>query len=185
MENFAWEESVVPWISKHIETGEPLPQETLERLRASRVFQAGMHMARQLEFGLFDLTLHSNYDPAVGPRIAETLKAVRDTVTVTPYPEYNRLAHAFDHIFGGGYAAGYYSYKWAEVLAADAYGAFEEAGIFDDETAKRFLDAVLSVGGTVDIADAFAVFRGRAPDPEALLRQCGIEPVGDAAGDTA
>ncbi|MFQ5635213.1 MAG: M3 family metallopeptidase [Gammaproteobacteria bacterium] len=174
MENFAWQPEVVTMISGHYESGDPLPGELLKRLRASRVFHAGLHMARQLELALFDLRLHAEYDPAAGADVTALLEDVREQVAVVRQPEFNRLAHAFSHIFGGGYAAGYYSYKWAEVLAADAWSAFEEHGIFDSRTADRFRRVILEIGGTRDIGAAFADFRGRAPSIEPLLSQSGI-----------
>jgi oligopeptidase A len=130
---------------------------------------------------LFDFQLHANYDPELGGRIAAVLAEVRAEVGVTPVPEWNRFAHSFGHVFAGGYAAGYYSYKWAEVLAADAFAAFEEQGVFDRATAQRFLDAILARGGSCDPLDAFVKFRGRRPDVRALLRQSGMEAPGDIA----
>ena len=184
MENFAWQPDIVRTLSRHHQTGEPLPDELLERLCASRSFQAGLQMARQLEFALFDLRMHAEYDPRRGGRIDQILEQVRRQVAVVRHPEYNRFPHAFSHIFGGGYAAGYYSYKWAEILAADAWSAFEARGIFDPELARRFRETILEVGGSVDIADAFRAFRGREPRVEPLLIQHGILPpesVNDAA----
>ncbi len=184
MENFAWQPEIVRTLSRHHQTGEPLPDELLERLCASRSFQAGLQMARQLEFALFDLRMHAEYDPRRGGRIDQILEQVRRQVAVVRHPEYNRFPHAFSHVFGGGYAAGYYSYKWAEILAADAWSAFEAHGVFDPELAGRFRQAILEVGGSVDIADAFRAFRGREPRVEPLLIQHGILPpesVNDAA----
>jgi len=180
-ENYAWQPDVLQRISRHVETGAALPQSLQERLIQTRSFQAGLQMVRQLEFSLFDFKLHVGYDPALGGRIAEVLAEVRAAVTVTPIPEWNRFAHSFGHVFAGGYAAGYYGYKWAEVLAADAFGAFEEQGVFDRATAQRFLDAILARGGSRDALDAFIEFRGRRPDVRALLRQNGIEPRADIA----
>jgi oligopeptidase A len=172
MENFAWEPEVIKLISGHYRTRDPLPAEVLERLQASRIFQAGLQMLRQLEFSLFDLRLHAEYDD--NTEIMALLGAVRERVAVVRIPEFNRFPHAFSHIFGGGYAAGYYSYKWAEVLAADAWSAFAEHGIFDQETATRFRQTILEIGGTGKIADAFVAFRGREPDIQPLLAQSGI-----------
>jgi oligopeptidase A len=180
-ENYAWQPDVLQRISKHVETGAALPQQLQARLIQTRSFQAGLQMVRQLEFSLFDFKLHAGYDPAMGGRIAQVLATVRAAVTVTPIPEWNRFAHSFGHVFAGGYAAGYYGYKWAEVLAADAFGAFEEQGVFDRATAQRFLDAILARGGSRDALDAFIEFRGRRPDVRALLRQNGIEPSADIA----
>jgi oligopeptidase A len=174
MENFAWREEVLPLISAHVDTGEPLPVETLRKLQATRTFQAGMQTVRQLEFGLFDFRLHAEYSPDQGAHIAETLAAVRDEVAVVRPPPFNRFPHSFQHVFSGGYAAGYYSYKWAEVLSADAFGAFEEQGVFDVATARRFLHAILERGGSRDAMEAFVEFRGRKPEIEPLLRQMGL-----------
>jgi oligopeptidase A len=174
MENFAWQPEVVRMISGHYRTGQALPDELLERLQASRVFHAAMQMVRQLEFALFDLRLHAEYDPRRGSRMERILEDVRSKVAVVRHPEYNRFAHGFSHIFGGGYAAGYYSYKWAEVLAADAWSAFEEQGVLDATLARRFREQILEVGGSVEIGQAFRAFRGREPSIEPLLEQSGI-----------
>jgi oligopeptidase A len=174
MENFAWREEVLPLISGHVETGEPLPAEALGKLQATRTFQAGMQSVRQLEFALFDFRMHAEYTPERGARLAETLAEVREEVAVVRPPAFNRFAHSFQHIFSGGYAAGYYSYKWAEVLSADAFGAFEEAGVFDAVTARRFLQSILERGGGRDAMEAFVEFRGRKPELEPLLRQLGL-----------
>jgi oligopeptidase A len=138
-------------------------------------------MMRQLEFALFDFRLHAEYDPAKGARVMEMLREVRSEVAAVPVPEWNRFPNSFGHIFAGGYAAGYYSYKWAEVLAADAFAAFEENGVFDSKTAHRFLDAILTRGGSRDALDAFIEFRGRRPDVRALLKQHGILAPGELA----
>jgi len=174
MENFAWREEVLPLISGHVDSGEPLPLETLRKLQATRSFQAGMQSVRQLEFALFDFRLHAEFDPAHGSRLAATMAEVRAEVAVVRPPAFNRFAHSFQHIFSGGYAAGYYSYKWAEVLSADAFGAFEESGIFDAATARRFLGSILERGGSRDAMEAFVEFRGRQPELEPLLRQLGL-----------
>ena len=174
MENFAWEPEVIRMISGHHLTGEPLPADIMQKLQSSRVFQSAMQMVRQLEFALFDLRLHAEFDPRRGSRVMRILEDVRNKVAVVRHPEYNRFAHGFSHIFGGGYAAGYYSYKWAEVLAADAWSAFTERGIFDPGVAGQFRRDILEVGGSVDIAEAFREFRGRDPQLEPLLRQAGI-----------
>jgi oligopeptidase A len=181
LENYAWHPDVLRRISSHIESGAPLPEEKQAQLVVTRNFQAGLQTLRQLEFALFDFRLHAEYQPERGARIAETLAEVRREVSVVPVPEWNRFPHSFGHVFAGGYAAGYYSYKWAEVLAADAFGAFEETGVFDPETARRFLDSILSRGGARDPLDAFVEFRGREPDVRALLRQHGIAPPGPVA----
>jgi oligopeptidase A len=174
MENFAWQPGVLHDIARHVDTGAPLPEEKIARLLRTRCFQAGLATLRQIEFALFDFRLHAEYDPARGARVYEILHEVRDEVAVIRIPEWNRYPNSFGHIFSGGYAAGYYSYKWAEVLAADAFEAFEEAGIYDRGTARRFVDAILSRGGSRDPLEAFVEFRGRAPDIKPLLRQHGI-----------
>ena len=173
-ENFAWQRAVLTTLSGHYQTGEPLPAGVIDKLEASRVFHAGIHMVRQLEFALFDFRLHAEYDPNGSGQVDAVLKAVRDEVAVLPTPSYNRFANSFAHVFGGGYAAGYYSYKWAEVLAADAYSAFQEEGAFQQTTATRFRDAILAKGGSRDILAGFVEFRGREPRLEPLLRQSGI-----------
>ena len=174
MENFAWQPEVLPWISRHIETGEALPATELQRLLGSRTFNAGMQTARQLEFALFDLRIHAEYQPSQGTRVPEILAQVRERVAVIKPPQFNRFAQSFSHVFAGGYAAGYYSYKWAEVLAADAFGAFEAAGVFNAPTAQRFAETILERGGSCDIMDAFVAFRGRKPDIQPLLKQLGL-----------
>jgi oligopeptidase A len=176
MENFAWQPDVLRGMTQHVETGAPLPEEQITQLLKTRSFQAGLATLRQVEFALFDFRLHAEYDPARGARIAEILADVRREVAVIRIPEWNRYPNSFGHIFAGGYAAGYYSYKWAEVLSADAFSAFEEAGVFDSNTARRFVDAILSRGGSRDAMDAFVEFRGRKPRIDALLRQHGIAP---------
>jgi oligopeptidase A len=174
MENFVWRREVLPLISAHVTTGEPLPVDALQRLLGTRTFNAALDTLRQIELASFDFELHANFDPAVGARVAETLAAVRSRVAVVPAAPFNRMASSFAHIFAGGYAAGYYSYKWAEVLAADAFEAFEEAGVFDTPTAARFRDSILARGGSLDAMDAFVRFRGRGPDVRPLLKQTGI-----------
>ncbi len=174
LENYAWHPEVLQRISGHFESGQALPAEQQARLIATRSFHAGLQMMRQLEFALFDFRMHTEYSPERGGRILEILREVRSEVAVLPVPEWNRFPNSFGHIFAGGYAAGYYSYKWAEVLAADAFAAFEESGVFDRPTAQRFLDAILSRGGSRDALDAFIEFRGRRPDVRALLKQHGI-----------
>jgi oligopeptidase A len=175
MENFAWSYDVLTRCSSHHEFGKPLPREMFDKLDASRHAGAALAMLRQLELGLFDLRVHAEYEPDQPAPVLDTLAKVRDEVALIKHPAFNRLPHAFSHIFAGGYAAGYYSYKWAEVLAADAYAAFEEAGIFDKSTAGRFRREILEVGGSRDIMDAYIAFRGREPTIDALLRQTGID----------
>jgi oligopeptidase A len=174
LENYAWHPDVLQRISGHFETGAALPVDRQAQLIATRSFHAGLHMLRQLEFALFDFRLHAEYSPERGARVLDTLAEVRREVAVVPVPQWNRFAHSFGHVFAGGYAAGYYSYKWAEVLAADAFAAFEENGVFDRVTAQRFLDAILARGGSRDALEAFVEFRGRKPDIRPLLRQHGI-----------
>ena len=174
MENFAWCYDVLVQASGHCESGEPLTKELFQRLEDSRHCGAAMAMLRQIEFALFDFQLHTNYDPEKSPEPLDVLEQVRDEVSLVHHPEYNRLPHSFSHIFAGGYAAGYYSYKWAEVLAADAFAAFEESGIFDQQTARRFRSEILEIGGSKDIMAAFIAFRGRKPTLDALLRYSGI-----------
>jgi oligopeptidase A len=174
MENFAWHYDVLERCSAHVDDGTPLPDSLFQRLEASRHAGAALAMLRQIEFALFDLRLHAEYSPDDGRSVLETLDAVRDEVSLLEVPDYNRLPHSFSHIFAGGYAAGYYSYKWAEVLAADAFGAFEERGVVDAGLARRFRSEILEVGGSCDIMQAYVSFRGRKPTIDALLRQCGI-----------
>ncbi len=181
LENYAWNPQVLQRISGHYETGEALPREQQARLIETRSFHAGLQMMRQLEFALFDFRIHTEYSPERGGRIREILDEVRAEVAVVPVPAWNRFPHSFGHIFAGGYAAGYYSYKWAEVLAADAFAAFEESGVFDAATAQRFVDAILSRGGSREALEAFVEFRGRRPDVRALLKQHGILAVPSTA----
>jgi oligopeptidase A len=174
MENFVWRAEVLPLISAHIDSGESLPVDMLQRLLGTRTFNAALDTLRQIELATFDFELHANFDAGLGAHVNETLAAVRRRVAVVPAAPFNRMPASFAHIFAGGYAAGYYSYKWAEVLAADAFEAFEEAGVFDAETAARFRESILSRGGSIDAMDAFVRFRGRQPDVRPLLKQTGI-----------
>ncbi len=174
MENWCWEKEALAEIAGHYKTAEPLPDELYDKMYAAKNFQSGMMMVRQLELALFDFHLHHDYDPARGARIQETLDEVRQRVAVIRPAAYNRFQHSFSHIFAGGYAAGYYSYKWAEVLSADAFSLFEERGIFDHDTGLKFLHAVLERGGTREPMELFVEFRGREPRIDALLRHCGI-----------
>ena len=173
LENFAWHYEVLERTSGHHETGEPLPRDLFDKLDRSRTFGAGLAMLRQLEFALFDFRLHTEYAPGATELLA-LLREVRDEVAVIAHPDYNRFPHSFSHIFGGGYSAGYYSYKWAEVLAADAFDAFIEEGVFNPNTALRFRREILEIGGSRDIMQAFIAFRGRRPSIDALLKQSGI-----------
>ena len=177
-ENYAWLPEVLPWISGHYRTDNMLPTEKLATLNASRTFHAGLGMVRQLELALFDFRLHVEYDPATRVRVAELLDEVRREVAVIQPPEFNRFACTFSHLFGGGYGAGYYSYKWAEVLAADVFSAFEQYGSFDDRMAQSFRHTILASGGSRDTMAAFIEFRGRGPSLVPLLRQAGIESDG-------
>jgi len=174
MENWCWEPEALAFISGHYETGEPLPQELLDKMLAARNFQAAMGMLRQLEFGLFDFRLHHEYRPDAPRPVQQVLDEVRSQVAVFKAPPFNRFQHSFAHIFAGGYAAGYYSYKWAEVLSADAFSRFEEEGIFNPDTGADFLHCILERGGAEEMMDLFKAFRGREPQIDALLRHCGI-----------
>ena len=173
LENWCWEEEALNFISGHYETGDPLPTDLLDRMLAARDYQSAMQMVRQLEFSLFDFLLHSQDGPSVD--VQQVLNTVRDEVAVVVPPSFNRFQHSFGHIFAGGYAAGYYSYKWAEVLSADAYSKFEEDGIFNRETGKSFLENILEMGGSKAPMDLFVAFRGREPQVDALLRHSGIK----------
>lgn len=174
MENWCWEGAALREISGHYQTGEPLPQTFYERMRAAKNFQSGMQMMRQLEFAIFDFRMHLEYSPEQGGRIYAILNEVREQVNVIKPPSFNRFPHSFSHIFAGGYAAGYYSYKWAEVLSSDAFSKFEEAGIFDRETGMKFMTTILEQGGSRDPMELFIEFRGREPQIDALLRHSGI-----------
>jgi oligopeptidase A len=177
MENFCWEWDVLEHMTSHVDTGEPLPRDLYGRMLAAKNFQSGLGTVRQLEFGLFDMLVHSAYVPGGGGRYASpqaVLDAVRADVRVLPVAPYDRFMHAFGHIFAGGYAAGYYSYKWAEVLSADAYSLFEEMGVLSPEAGRRFRDEVLAKGGSRPAMASFVAFRGREPQLDALLRHNGM-----------
>ena len=174
MENWCWEQEALALISGHYQTGEPLPDTLFNKMLAAKNFQAGMMTVRQLEFSLFDFRIHKDYDPEKGARIYPILEQVRAQVAVINPPKFNRFAHSFSHIFAGGYAAGYYSYKWAEVLSSDAFSLFEEKGIFNQETGKLFLTTILETGGSEDAMALFIKFRGRKPTIDALLKHNGI-----------
>ncbi|MBN2865366.1 MAG: M3 family metallopeptidase [Thiotrichales bacterium] len=174
MENFCWEREGLDLISAHIETGEPLPDELFDSLKRSRGFQSAMMMVRQIEFALMDFELHSFYSTEEKEDILDLAARIREEVSVIKPPEYARQLHSFSHIFAGGYAAGYFSYKWAEVLSADAFSLFEETGILNAETGAKFKNTILAAGGSVDPMVLFKSFRGREPDIEALLRHSGI-----------
>ncbi|GED42387.1 oligopeptidase A [Cobetia marina] len=174
MENFCYEREGLDLIARHVDTGERLPDDMLERLQAARNFQAAMTMVRQLEFSLFDFRLHHELDTPSAGDVQTLLDEVRSKVAVVPAVKFNRFQNGFSHIFAGGYAAGYYSYKWAEVLSADAFSAFEESAVFDTATGQRFREEVLAKGGSRDAAELFRAFRGRDPQVDALLRHSGI-----------
>ena len=174
MENWCWQEEALVFISGHVDDNQPLPAELLEKLLAARNFQSAMMMVRQLEFSLFDFRLRCEFDPAREGQIQQLLDAVRVQVAVMAPAAFNRFQHSFSHIFGGGYAAGYYSYKWAEVLSADAFSQFQADGIFNRQTGEKFLATILEQGGSAAPMDMFVAFMGREPQIEALLRQDGI-----------
>lgn len=174
MENWCWYRESLDLFAAHYQTGQPLPQSLFDKLSAARNHMAGWQMLRQIEISLFDLRLHRDFEPERGAAVMETLDNVRAEVAVLRPPEFNRFPHGFMHIFAGGYAAGYYSYKWAEVLSADAFSAFEETELFDAGTGQRFLTEFLERGATRDAMDSFVAFRGREPSIDALLRHSGL-----------
>ena len=162
-------------MTAHVDTGATLPRELFDKMLAAKNFQSGMMAVRQIEFSLFDMLIHSDFDPKSGLTVMDVLNDVRKEVAVLLPPAWHRFPNSFSHIFGGGYGAGYFSYKWAEVLSADAYAAFEEAGDpFDATVGKRFLDEILSVGGSRPAIESFKAFRGREPSVDALLRHSGM-----------
>ncbi|HNP25692.1 MAG TPA: M3 family metallopeptidase [Nitrosomonas sp.] len=180
MENFCWEWDVLTEMTQHVETGESLPRALFDKMLAAKNFQSGMQMVRQIEFALFDMHLHYDFNPHGDKTVLQLLDEVRSEVAVIIPPDYNRFPNSFAHIFGGGYAAGYYSYKWAEVLSADAYGLFEEnasssiAGVMDADTGSRFKQEILAMGGSRPALESFVAFRGREPQMDALLRHNGM-----------
>ncbi|OZS44678.1 oligopeptidase A [Photobacterium sanguinicancri] len=174
LENWCWEEEALAFISGHFETGEALPKEMLDKMLAAKNFQSAMGILRQLEFGLFDFSLYTQYDPEIGAQVLETLADIKSRVSVVQGPEWGRFPHSFSHIFAGGYSAGYYSYLWAELLSADAFSRFEEEGIFNPQTGADFLDCILERGGSEEPMTLFKRFRGREPQLDAMLRHCGI-----------
>lgn len=175
MENYCWEWDVLQGMTAHVDSGEPLPRALYDKMLAAKNFQSGMMTVRQLEFSIFDMRLHCEFDPLGDKTVMDVIREVRDEVAVLIPPEWHRFPNSFSHIFGGGYAAGYYSYKWAEVLSADCYAAFEEAGDpFDPVVGKRFLEEILSRGGERPALENFKAFRGREPSPDALLRHSGM-----------
>lgn len=174
LENWCWEEEALAFISGHFETGEALPKEMLDKMLAAKNFQSAMGILRQLEFGLFDFSLYTQYDPEIGAQVLETLFDIKSRVSVVQSPEWGRFPHSFSHIFAGGYSAGYYSYLWAELLSADAFSRFEEEGIFNPQTGADFLDCILERGGSEEPMALFKRFRGREPQLDAMLRHCSI-----------
>lgn len=174
MEHFCWDKSSLDMITGHYQTGERLPDSLYQKMLAAKHFQTGLQMVRQLEFSLFDFYLHLEYVPGKPNQVQTILDRVRAEASVVHAPEFNRFQHSFSHIFAGGYAAGYYSYKWADVLSSDAYAQFEERGIFDRATGKLFMENILEIGGVRDPMTSFIAFRGREPRIDALLRQSGI-----------
>nr|WP_198979885.1 M3 family metallopeptidase [Herbaspirillum sp. ASV7] len=179
MENFCWEWDVLQQLTAHAETGEPLPRALYDKMIAAKNFQSGLQMLRQVEFSLFDMLIHHEYEVGGSQSVQQLLDSVRDRIAVIRPPEFNRFQHSFSHIFAGGYAAGYYSYKWAEVLSADAYSAFEEAAatsgnVISLETGRRFQQEILAVGGSRPAIESFKAFRGREPSIDALLRHSGM-----------
>ena len=174
MENFCWEWEVLAQMSAHVKSGEPLPRALYDKMLAAKNFQSGMQMVRQLEFSLFDMHLHYDFDANDRNTPQQLLDEIRRRVAVAMPPAYNRFQNNFSHIFAGGYGAGYYSYKWAEVLSADAYGLFEENGVLDSRSGKRFCDEILAVGGSRPAIESFKAFRGREPTADALLRHSGM-----------
>jgi oligopeptidase A len=174
MENFCWTRAGLDHIAAHVESGQPMPEDLFQRLLGTRHFQAGLFLVRQLEFGLFDFRLHREYDPARGARVLELLEEVRREVAVIHPPAWTRFPMSFGHVFAGGYAAGYYSYLWAEVLSADAWSAFEAAGVIDPATGERFRREILAVGGSRPALVSFTAFRGREPEVAPLLASYGL-----------
>jgi oligopeptidase A len=185
MENFCWEWDVLKHMTAHVETGEPLPRALFDKMLAAKNFQSGLQTLRQIEFSLFDLLLHTGQAPLSADGQADfmaLLRQVRRETTILPTPDYNRMPHTFGHVFSGGYAAGYYSYKWAEVLSADAYAAFEETAQRDGgsplnrEMGRHYRLSILEVGGSRPAMESFKAFRGREPRIDALLRHQGMTP---------
>lgn len=174
LENWCWERESIDLISGHYKTGDALPDELLQKMRNARNFQSAMQLVRQLEFSLFDMQLHLDATPEKAPDVQATLNTIREEVAAVDAPAFNRFQTSFSHIFAGGYSAGYFSYKWAEVLSADAFSRFEEEGIFNEDVGRDFLTEVLEVGGSRDAMSSFKAFRGREPKVDALLRHSGL-----------
>ena len=181
LENFCWEWDVLEHMTSHVETGEPLPRALYDKMVAAKNFEAGMATLRQLEFAIFDMRLHHGFAASRYEDVLRLLDDVRREVAIYAVPSYNRQPNQFSHIFSGGYAAGYYSYKWAEVLSADAYAKFEEDGVLNEMTGARFLDEILGVGGSRTALESFVSFRGRKPELDALLRHNGMVAAADLA----
>jgi oligopeptidase A len=186
MENFCWEWDVLQSLTRHMDTGEPLPRDLYDRMIAARNFQSGLQTLRQVEFALFDMLIHTRASGLSISEVLDTLDQVRQEVALLIPPAWHRFPHAFSHLFAGGYGAGYYSYKWAEVLSADAFAAFEETArpgpdgtrdVFDPDTSRRYLDEIIAVGGSRPAAESFRAFRGRDPSIDALLRHSGLAEV--------
>ena len=177
MENFCWEWEVITGMTRHVDTGASLPRALYDKMLAAKNFHSGLDMLRQVELALFDMRLYSDFDPDSGRAVLELLNEVRREVAVLTPPAWNRFVNSFSHIFAGGYAAGYYSYKWAEVLSADAYGLFEEQGVLNPDAGRRFREEILAVGGSRPAADSFRAFRGREPRVDALLKHSGMIPL--------
>jgi oligopeptidase A len=172
MENFCWEWEVLQQLTAHVDSGAPLPRALFDKMTAAKNFQSGLQTLRQIEFSLFDMRLHA--EPGSEAAVQQLLDEVRSEVAVITPPAFNRFQHSFSHIFAGGYSAGYYSYKWAELLSADAWSAFEVEGVFNTATGQRYLQNILEVGGSRDAMDSFKAFRGREPQIDALLRHQGM-----------
>jgi oligopeptidase A len=174
LEHWCWEREALNLIAKHHQTKHPIPDELVAKMRAAKTFQSGMQTLRQVEFALFDMQIHTSYDAFGDDTVQSILDHVRSKVAVIQTPSFNRFQNSFSHIFAGGYAAGYYSYKWAEVLSSDAFSRFEEEGIFNQATGADFRQTILARGGSEDASDLFKRFRGRLPDITALLRHTGL-----------
>jgi len=174
LENWCWQRESIDLMSGHYQTGEALPDELLDKLRNARNFQSAMQLVRQLEFSLFDMHVHIQARADKNTDVQTILNSIRERVAAMPVPEFNRFQHGFSHIFAGGYSAGYFSYKWAEVLSADAFSRFEEDGIFNPDTGRDFLEHILEVGGSRSAMTSFKAFRGREPEVDALLRHSGL-----------
>ena len=174
MEHWGWSKEALQLISRHFETGEKLPNSLFEKMIKAKNFQSGMQLLKQIEYSLFDFKIHQFYDPKNKNLVQDTLNDLRKKFCVIQPPAFNRFQHSFSHIFAGGYAAGYYSYLWAEVLACDVFSKFEEEGLFNSETGRLFRDTVLALGGSKDAKEIFHAFRGREPSMGPLLKHRGI-----------